>query len=168
MNRVERLKDPFDDRACRQCGECCMVLTLESMSMEEAEKLGLEFCYPVKDRPGRWGIKRLYRDWQPEWAQQGVCVFLYPDDEHEGCFQCKARPSRPSMCRDFVCVSERWSDIVDNQVEEFRLEWDWPMLPLEERKTREKKYDEIHDEKQQQDRRRFMKDMRKQGCYREF
>lgn len=148
MNRLERLRDLFDDHSCLQCGECCMVIVLNSISRDEAERLGIEFCYPVTDRPGRWGIKRVYRDWQPEWASEGVCVFLYPDEEHDGRYLCKARPERPSMCLDFKCVSRHWAPIMDKQVAEYKLNDDWPLLSCGERKLRELQYDEIDAEYQ--------------------
>lgn len=167
MNRLKRLNDPFDDGACQRCGECCMVITLETISAEEMEKLGRDFCYPVKDddRPGRWGIRKVYRDWQPDWATEGVCVFLYPDEEHEGKYICKVREERPDMCRAFRCVSKRWAAILDFQTEAFKLEWEWPLLSEDERRRREKEFDNFVYEKERSVRRIERIKLRRQGIY---
>ncbi len=119
--RVERLYDDADDRECSRCGECCMVLILVRMTRDEAEKLGMEFCF--EDKPGEWGIKRVPREWAPKFADEGVCVFL--NNGPDG-YTCMARDDRPSLCRNFRCVSTRWAAQMDHKVllDKYRVDYE--------------------------------------------
>ena len=132
--RVSRLYDSADDGACRQCGECCMVLELEMISRDEAEHIGKEFCYPYHKRPGRWGIKKVKRDWAPKFADDGVCVFLYPS---ESGFKCMAREERPSLCSNWNCVDGFWAYTMDWKILQDRLRADIGDLSGKEKKRRE-------------------------------
>jgi len=113
MCRVDRLYDDTDDGACRRCGECCMVLTLESITLDQAERLGKEFCYPAEKYPGYYGIKKAHRNWEPSFAINGVCVFLFPTEQG---FKCMAREDRPPLCSVFECVSTTWAARMDWKV----------------------------------------------------
>jgi hypothetical protein len=85
-----------------------MVLTLENMSNAEAEVLGKEFCYENDSK--YYGIKRVPRDWAPDFANNGVCVFLYPTDDG---YACMARDERPNFCVVFKCTSGLWAPRMD-------------------------------------------------------
>ena len=142
--RVARLYDEADDGACAQCGECCMVITLETISDTDAERLGKEFCYSIPGCPHWFGIRRVRRDWAPGFADEGVCVFLYP---YENGFRCMARDERPSICRDFKCITGCWAYTLDWKIlnDKFRIEYDG--LDDEEKERRRVEVDEAYREK---------------------
>ena len=138
--RVERFRDKKDPGDCMRCGECCMVLMLQDISEAEADRLGRDFCFEVENNPGRWGIRRVPRSWAPAFADEGVCVFLYPDGRS---FKCMAREERPEICSKFRCVSRTWASVMDRCVLQHQARVVWDKLSIEKRTEITAKLDEL-------------------------
>ncbi len=60
---------------------------------------------PVRVHPD---YARIFRDTRPETADPSWCPFLRKQDTGE--FVCTIYPSRPKICRDFICSSVRILD----------------------------------------------------------
>jgi Fe-S-cluster containining protein len=45
----------------------------------------------------QWHLCKVNRSWAPDWAKQGVCVYLGSDKK------CSIYENRPEVCRDFAC-----------------------------------------------------------------
>lgn len=163
MSRVDRLNDDSDSGGCVQCGECCMVLTLESMTDDEAERVGKSNCYPVQEllstetefdginsvvQPDKWGLVKIDQDWLPEYAYEGACSFLEPKDKEGGGYRCSNYNCRPSFCKKFKCVCEYWAPIMEYRVLEFKLYVDRPNLTDDELQERESELQLAYDLKE--------------------
>ncbi|MCP4569005.1 MAG: hypothetical protein GY841_15635 [FCB group bacterium] len=133
MNREERRKDETDDGECLRCGECCMVLTLARLSDEEAALLGKNSCVDIESNPNKYEIKKVHREWEPEFAVDGVCVFL---SQGEDGYTCTARNERPRICSEFQCTSERWAPKMDFLILQGYFYADKEGMKEEERKRR--------------------------------
>jgi len=81
---------------CRACGRCCMVFEIGPLRSEEADS-GRYQVYEDPFFEGDFHMKKHMPGWAPEWAKQGVCVYLGPD------MKCTIYEDRPDVCREFAC-----------------------------------------------------------------
>lgn len=85
------------DRFCKRCGKCCMLFEIGPHKACETFELEV---YEHPDYKGDFFLKKVRPDWAPEWAKQGVCMYLASN------MQCSIYPDRPRVCRSYTCHDE--------------------------------------------------------------
>ncbi len=103
---------PLSETVCTRCGKCCISLgrhiriERSLSSSDHYIRIGItREIVPVRVHPD---FTRIFRDTRPETTRQSWCPFLRKQDTGE--FVCTIYPSRPKICRDFICSASRILD----------------------------------------------------------
>lgn len=83
---------------CKQCGQCCSVF--EIGALRACETFHLE-VYEHPDFKGDFFVEKIRPEWAPDWAKQGVCMYLTQD------MKCSIYEHRPRVCRSYTCRDEQ-------------------------------------------------------------
>jgi Fe-S-cluster containining protein len=73
-----------------------MIFEIGTLTPEEADS-GKYKMYEDHMFSGYHHIKKHKPSWAPDWAKQGVCIYLGQD------MKCTIYNNRPGFCRDFYC-----------------------------------------------------------------